>query len=783
MDAKRTIPVVAEKALKNFHAYLVELKDDFVCGTNGITASLDDRRINESTRKKQSKLLEHMKFICQILPKHMELDLVENCMEQELVELANSAQDDVKQDFFSAQARWVDLLLDKVSEILDSTQYVNLERLTELMQKNDVAGDCMEGKDVILLLGSAGSGKTTTLHYLAGTSFREAVRDGFVNIEPVEVLDPNAMGMKISNGGKEVITRSLQVAEVQVDGKPVVVCDTPSFGDHETIEEIIANSLGLVRAVHKAKTVRPIFVLSRDEIGFRDRFNAYPQILSILCRLLSTDVDANLEPFNFIFTKYEAKNVSGLRRQLLMFLDDNEDVKTGKHNTKQQLIKCMIKHSDPEANIVVPTNKAEAEKIIRRLVTTPTLVKDPALFFKPNVSDSVLTTLKRQLKFTLLDLRSALEKDDSRTAIHRMQQMSKLANLLPEAGIYARHGFKAFKEIISKMVEEDDDGTDDESSQGSERSSTSEVSEESWSSSESEQWGNVSAMLLKKADESLVPCQLTTVPEETEEYEGEEEEEKKDEEAQEPKTSAGPSPALLELAARCDLPKSNSPEEESSSSTSSTDATDNADSASDAAIAGSSNASNVDSEPKLPSEDAEYTEHYATLLREMAMKAIDGEDYVLALQRMREFNQLTRGAPPEITELRNFKACAELFLIYSEALEEARYPYCVATMKNLIDLSKEVPEAQKCAQFGLDAAVRHVIEVRDSVVDITSRLHEIEDHDEFDQILVKLRGERRKMERSNMLVELCMRECTDKGRSETMIACLSYGFQLGRLSR
>lgn len=145
---KKPIPVPVEKALKSFNSFLSVVKEDLVCGVGSIPI-----------REKRTKLLEQLQAIQDVLPKHMTLDLPANAREAELVELAKSAQEDIHKNFAAAQTRWVDFLLDKVSIILDSTQHVNLEKLTNLMEKNDTAGDCMEGKDVILLLGSPGSGK------------------------------------------------------------------------------------------------------------------------------------------------------------------------------------------------------------------------------------------------------------------------------------------------------------------------------------------------------------------------------------------------------------------------------------------------------------------------------------------------------------------------------------------------------------------------------------------------------------------------------------------------
>lgn len=877
MEAKRAIPVPAEKSLKNFYSFLMLVKEDLVGGTIGTRTTQDQ---NARIREKRLKMLEQLKSIADILPKHMDLNDIANSREQELVELVKSSEDDISRDYMAAQNRWVDLLLDKVSDILDSTQYVNLEKLTQLMEQNDAAGMAMEGKDVVLLMGSPGAGKTTTLHYFAGTSFREITREGVTYFKPIDVIDPTLKDMKVSCGGKEVITRHLQVASVTVDGEEVVLCDTPSFGDHESIEEVIANSLGLVRAIQKAKTVRPVLVLSRDEIGFRDQFNAYPQILSILVRMLGTDSNVNLEPFSFVFTKYDAKNSNCLRRQFSMFLkDDDEGSKRsgGKNEkNKEAIIQHLLEHTDPDSNIVVPT-RGDPIDFLRNLMSNESVVECPEEFFVPNLSDSILTTMKRQLKFTLLDLRDALSKNDNSTGIHRMQQMSKLANLLPEAGIYARHGFKAFKEIINQMVEEedydddDDDYSEDSGNQDDLRFTESNElkfsdSKESFASSESEQWSNLSSGRIRKSNSNdmLVSRHLSTVPEAEEEVSDDGiDNDSSDRDSgmarrspklvtapsRSPTTLAGihpmrgppipyrdleieePSTDFMALAAQCDQQNLDQEHDTSGTDTTSERVSHGMDSGMESGMESGMDSSMGSSAPlknmkgvpvrdafsssdesddidevildseeeeedevtpqqimdpqdMLPEEKQAYAQQYSHLLKEMTIKAVEEEDYVLAVQRMHEFMRLAKNSPDHIRGHPQFKRCVELFLMFSVALKECDYHQCLIQLEDLIRMGEAgIIEAKKCSECGVNAAIKHIVELRERVVSVTSRLHLIDDPDEFDRVSENLRLLRRKVDKSNMLMEACMRGSNERGKSETVLACISYGFKVARLGR
>jgi len=1147
MDSKKAVPVPVEKALKGLYSFLTLAKEDLLCGVVGSMSNQDgNSNTKYPLREKRVKLLEHLTIIRAVLTKFMQLDKAENAGEKEFIEMVKSAEVDINKNFTAAQNRWVDLLLDRVTTLLDATQHVNLEKLTELMADNETAGSSLEGKDVILLLGAAGSGKTTTLHYLAGTSFREVFKAGMNTFKPFDVGHPDAQNMKVSNGGKEVITRHLQVAELKLDGKPVVVCDSPSFGEHESTEELIANSLGMVRAIQRAKSVRPVLVLSRDEIGFHDTFNAYPQILTVLIRLLGTDSNVNLEPFRFIFTKYDSNNAHGLQEQLSKFLvaDQSNGVRDKNNANQQALIRHLIKHATPDANVIIPT-KGDPNAFLRKLMAAPA-VENPGVYFVPNVPDVILTTLKRQLKFTLLDLRDALAKSDNAVAIHRMQQMSKLANLLPEAGLYARHGFKAFKEIINSMVE---DNVSEDDEDVSIDNNVSADSTESWTSSESEQWSNVSSKLASQASSDFcLRKQLSIISEEADSVEMELGTSNGDVKIDSTSPTSCPSRELLALAEKCkqpsdvtspvlspcssyssalsspvtlpasfeDLqekrsqdgnmakvqqpkfmqspassrrsqdndkagvqqppsrqspapclpsqgnkaqgqqppsmqspapsisgqrsqdnmsrssqrsqenvghssqrsqdntgrPSKPSPENMGRSSQSSLEnvghssqhstdsmgrpsqrSSDNVGRSSqrspgnmnqvqqlpfmqsptpclsvqhsqgnmvqveqphfmEAPVANrtiqisqdnmaqehqtqfmqapassrssqqpasmqpagpatsgacqhanyarpqrttsndhmilqksgpnglsssqpqtlvwndslfnqtqpqwvapnnepfqqpkqtqrqmpvSSNAHFL--EPKqtqqqmppsndphqqpnfleaprshssafsqspvnsaenlieaqklfgrenrvpveLPEEEKEYADHYCNMMKEMALKAIEEGDYVLAVQRMQEFMKLAKANPQIEFNQFQFKKCVELFLVFSVALQGRNYPKGLTYMKQLLAMSEAGDaEARKCADCGIKTAIQHITELRERVVRMTTELHEIEDPDKFDQKLEQLRREREMVEQSNMLLETCMRGSDEKGQAETVIACISYGFKVGRMSR
>ena len=67
---------------------------------------------------------------------------------------------------------------------------INLPLLKRLAMKASENVQLVEEKDIILLLGITGSGKSTFIHFMAGSIMGYCVEDGIRYIGPVEVNNP-----------------------------------------------------------------------------------------------------------------------------------------------------------------------------------------------------------------------------------------------------------------------------------------------------------------------------------------------------------------------------------------------------------------------------------------------------------------------------------------------------------------------------------------------------------------------------------------------------------------
>lgn len=357
-------------------------------------------------------------------------------------------------------SRTVAPMLELVTKLLQSVQVVDLELLTDLLHKNQLAGDAMEGQDVILLCGAAGSGKTTTLHYLAGSLFEEVEVDGFMHIQPRCVADPVLTTYQTSCG-RDAVTRTLQTAQIEYRGKTVVLCDTPSVSESEGFEEDIAHGVGMVRALQSAKSVRPVMVVSRDGMGVRGRNSAISETLSSLANWMGDgEGKVDFRPFQYIFTKYEEKHRTCICRQF-QAVWKHPHAEPGKVQLVRSCVDSIIAQTTPCANVVNPMQQNPVALLEQLLAEQPHIgrmtIDEPKQTFHNFVSPEAIERLHMQLQIALGDMTQALMRSDYSSALYRLQQMKHLAELLPEVAEYANKGVSGMLRhatILQEQTEE-----------------------------------------------------------------------------------------------------------------------------------------------------------------------------------------------------------------------------------------------------------------------------------------------------------------------------------------
>ncbi len=89
------------------------------------------------------------------------------------------------------------------------------------------------------------------------------------------------------------------------NGKIVTLVDTPGTEDTESSEVDVANGYGVYKALIKAKTIVPIIVMSRENIGTRSQ--KLKDAINFLAKMVKNPI-SNISYFSFIINHMPRHN-------------------------------------------------------------------------------------------------------------------------------------------------------------------------------------------------------------------------------------------------------------------------------------------------------------------------------------------------------------------------------------------------------------------------------------------------------------------------------------------
>ncbi|ETO15909.1 hypothetical protein RFI_21454 [Reticulomyxa filosa] len=200
----------------------------------------------------------------------------------------NSAKETSMEELTSA-------VVGKEKEVFD------IQQMLKLVGKADEVATEIKDKHVILFLGGTGSGKSTLIHYLAGSKMEKQIVDGNNHIAPVEVKNKALRNVVTS---ARAVSETRHITAVPIDLKEmrvfteedsVVLCDTPVD---------VANGIGIIRALKCCKSIKPVVLVSYTALG--NRMSCVRGLARTLGQIISS-IDDHLSAVEYVFTKFPKK--------------------------------------------------------------------------------------------------------------------------------------------------------------------------------------------------------------------------------------------------------------------------------------------------------------------------------------------------------------------------------------------------------------------------------------------------------------------------------------------
>jgi hypothetical protein len=311
--------------------------------------------------------------------------------------------------------------------------------------------------------------------YLAGAEFDEVDVDGLDHYEPRN-LPPHLSQFAVS-GGATSVTKTIHATTIELPGGELVtICDTPGFGDTKGTEMEISNSQGVIHALTKAASIRPVLVLNHK--GMDDsRYAPLRKTLGTVIEMMGHC--SNFAPFEYVFTRCEGKNSKRVYRQLAGFqnklranakeiLGDNVDMEA----VLDALLTDMVEKTKSGALSIDPTASEHASSVLERLwCKNKVRVDRPSESFVDFLSQDASNKLDRQLNRMSARLEKALSAMRFGQAVATLQQLIRLAAALPlpkmqnavmigkgKARDFVKHLHSETTQLVDRILEQTDLG-------------------------------------------------------------------------------------------------------------------------------------------------------------------------------------------------------------------------------------------------------------------------------------------------------------------------------------
>ncbi|XP_065682706.1 uncharacterized protein LOC136095850 isoform X2 [Hydra vulgaris] len=295
--------------------------------------------------------------------------------------------------------------LNSALQILESLfkqiQPLDITEITLLLEKAYENFNLIENRDVILLLGMTGSGKTATIHFLSGSKMVEKQ----VEIKPGKFLNhitaakplPDALSKFVISFRAESETRYINPIQINLKDlgaftdKFIMLCDSPRFGDTAGPEVDIANSISIVEGIKCCKSVRPVILMNYENQGGRGEGI---REMTRMIQDMVINIEEYLSTFSYIFTKYPDIDI---HTSLLNIYISVEKISEQNDETFKAILEDMLKKTKKNGKSLDLINDNPLD-VLNKIIKTP-CIDDPKRVFKYTMTERSKNALYMQAEY------------------------------------------------------------------------------------------------------------------------------------------------------------------------------------------------------------------------------------------------------------------------------------------------------------------------------------------------------------------------------------------------
>lgn len=327
----------------------------------------------------------------------------------------------------------------ELNKILNQIRPLHVQEIQRLITKTKGTAALINGKDIILLVGQTGSGKSTTVQFLTGATMKNIpveIASGMF-LEHITVDGP-ARNAGLNNVTSSPFSRSetRYIIPVTVQLKDIlgahqtgeiILCDAPGFEDTAGPEVDIANSMGVIEALKNCNSVKILALSSYMSLG--DRGEGIIKLVHILINMIDGIKD-RLNAILYAFTKYPSTTdihpvLSDIKKSKV-----NEDVILRSDTAFVAVLEDMIdKTKGNDAKIdPIDGNPGNLIQKLQRLQG----IRYPGEVFRFAISEQTQSTIRKQTQKYKSSIMCAFKNKDIDLVMYYLNNLKVLNDFVQD---------------------------------------------------------------------------------------------------------------------------------------------------------------------------------------------------------------------------------------------------------------------------------------------------------------------------------------------------------------
>lgn len=335
-------------------------------------------------------------------------------------------------------------LLKQVVMLKKEVISLDIQRVKFLVDMSAKASKCIVDKEIVLFIGNSGVGKSTTIHFLAGSKMKMTMVNNISHVAPVEIMHEQAKQIKT---GPFAFSVTKFINAVDIDDYDVTLTDTPGFEDDQGAEVDIANGVGVVTNIRKSKKIIPVIVVSEPSLG--ERFIGLKKLLRLLLGMFN-DIDKVKSSFTYVFTKFGEQTRRDFANKISHFLDNmSNDERSDEGFVK--LVRDLKTKATNDKIIYLDPLRDERIDLLEKITQTRSKINSPSDDIRQYFSEASKEKMKNQIAHHLRMIQDATLQGNNPALVY--YKISELRTLVDIFDNKEEESKKGYEDACLKVVE------------------------------------------------------------------------------------------------------------------------------------------------------------------------------------------------------------------------------------------------------------------------------------------------------------------------------------------